>query len=364
MKVAIVHDWLTNMGGAEKIIKILHGMFPDAPIYTLVYDKDNMPNEFKSMDIRTSVLQKIPFSKKKYQSLLPLMPTAVEQFNLSDYDVVISSSTCCAKGIITGTDTLHICYCNTPMRYGWDFYHNYIENKNRLSKVMIAFSMNYIRLWDRLSADRVDNFISNSNNVSKRIRKHYKRESKVIYPPVDTGFYTPSNENEDYYLIVSRLVPYKRVDLAIKVFNELGLPLIIIGEGSELKTYIRVVKNNIKLMGKLSDDEVRDYYRKCKAFIFPGEEDFGITPVEAQACGRPVIAFGKGGALETVVNDKTGIFFNEQNTESLKEAVLSLEKNISQFDKEVIRQHSLKFSIDRFREEMNKFIKEKVKSFR
>lgn len=364
MKVAIVHDWLTNMGGAERIIKIFHELFPDAPIYTLVYDKESMPDEFKNMDVRVSFLQQIPFGKKKYQSLLPFMPTAIEQFDLSGYDLVISSSTCCAKGVLTRTDTLHICYCNTPMRYGWDFYHEYIKGKNRLSKLLIAFAMNYIRLWDRLSADRVDYFIANSNNVKKRIKKHYRRESVVIYPPVDTQFYTPSDEDDDYYLIVSRLVPYKRIDLAIEVFNDLGLPLVIIGEGTEFSKYINIAKDNILFLGRLSDEEVREHYRRCKAFVFPGEEDFGITPVEAQSCGRPVIAYGRGGALETVVEGKTGLFFHEQSKEALKKAILDFEKSFNNYDKQIIRNHALNFGIDRFKKEFIEFIEKRINEFK
>ncbi|RKD32282.1 glycosyltransferase family 4 protein [Thermohalobacter berrensis] len=363
MKVAIVHDWLTNMGGAERIILILHELFPKAPIYTLVYNSKNMPDDFRNMDIRTSFLQKIPFSKKKYQNLLPLMPIAVEQFDLSEYDLVISSSTCCAKGVLTRANTLHISYCNTPMRYGWDFYHEYIKDKNIISKSLIAGLMNHIRMWDKVSSDRVDYFIANSNNVKKRIQKHYRRDAQVIYPPVNTDFYTPSNKDEEYYLIVSRLVSYKRIDLAIEVFNDLGLPLVIIGDGPELARYKKIAKNNITFLGRLSDEEVREYYRRCKAFIFPGEEDFGITPVEAQACGRPVIAYGKGGALETVVNEKTGLFFHNQSVDSLKKVVTDFQKGNYNFDKKTIRNHALRFSINRFKKDIMEFINEKINSF-
>ncbi|MDI3534964.1 MAG: hypothetical protein PWQ82_1329 [Thermosediminibacterales bacterium] len=360
MKIAIVHDWLTNMGGAERIIKVFREMFPEAPIYTLVFNKEKMPDEFKNMDIRTSFIQKMPFAKTNYQMYLPLMPIAVEQFDLSEYEVILSSSTCCAKGVITRTDTLHICYCNTPMRYAWDFYHEYVKGKNIITKSMIAVAMNYIRLWDRVSADRVDYFIANSKNVKRRIKKHYRRDAAIIYPPVDTEFFTPSDEGEDFYLVVSRLVPYKRVDLVIEVFNELGLPLVIIGDGPEFKNYRSMANDNVSLMGRLSDKEVREYYRKCRALIFPGEEDFGIVPLEAQSCGRPVIAYGKGGALETVVEGKTGLFFYKQNKESLKQAVLIFEKEAHKFNREVIRNHALKFGVNRFKKEIVEFIKAKL----
>lgn len=363
MKVAIVHDWLTNMGGAERIIRILHELFPDAPIYTLVYNKKNMPEDFKKMDIRTSFIQKMPLGIKKYQSYLPLMPIAVEQFDLREYDIVISSSTACAKGVVTRSDTMHICYCNTPMRYAWDMYHNYIEGKNKLTKGIIAILMNYIRLWDKVSADRVDYYIGNSSYVASRIKKHYRRESEVIYPPVNTDYYTPKGQVRDYYLVVSRLVPYKRVDLVVDAFNSLGLPLKVIGSGSELDKLKSIAKSNIEFLGRLSDEKVREYYRACKAFIFPGEEDFGITPVEVQACGRPVVAYGKGGALETVVQGETGIFFYNQNTGNLIEAVKKFENNADEFCIDNIRKNALTFSEDTFKEKIKNFVLEKYKRY-
>ncbi|TDX59263.1 glycosyltransferase family 4 protein [Orenia marismortui] len=363
MKVAIVHDWLTNMGGAERVISYLHSLFPTAPIYTLVYNEDKMDDEFKEMDIRTSFLQKIPFSKTNYQKLLPLMPLAVEQFDFSEYDLVISSSTSVAKGIITNTDTVHICYCNTPMRYAWDMYHFYRKDKNPIFRGIISIIMNYIRIWDRVSADRVDYFIANSNNVAKRIKKHYRRESKVIYPPVNTDFYTPNDKSEDFYLVVSRLVPYKRIDIVIKAFNQLGLPLKIIGDGSEFDNLKNIARDNIEFKGRVSDQEVRNYYRKCKAFIFPGEEDFGITPVEAQACGKPVIAYGKGGVLETIIDGETGKFFYQAKVESLLAAVKEFEKDIDSYDSETIRNHAFKFSRDEFKEKIINLVEEAYKGY-
>ena len=362
MKVAIVHDWLTIYGGSESIVRILHDMFPEAPVYTTVYDKKNMPADFAQMDIRPSFLQRYPFAKKKYTMYLPFMPRAFESFDLSEYDLVISSNTSCSKGVLTGARTLHICYCNTPMRYGWDFYHEYIREKGKLGKFMISCMMKKIRLWDRLSADRVDRFIANSNNVARRIRKHYGRTSHVIYPPVRTRMFTLGDrKQEEYYLAVSRLVPYKRIDLLVEAFSILGLPLKIIGDGSEMKELKKKASSNIQFLGRLEDDMVLKYMQGAKAFLFPGEEDFGITPIEAQACGVPVIAYGRGGALETVVNGKTGIFFQEQTKESVIEAVKSFEKMT--FQREAIADHAEKFSEERFRRELKDYILEEYRKF-
>lgn len=365
MKVAIVHDWLSVYGGSESIIRILHKLFPEAPIYTSVYCAERMPEDFREMDIRTSFIQKLPFGKTKYTSYLTFMPYAFEQFDLTGYDLVISSNTCCSKGVITGPDTLHICYCNTPMRYGWEFYHEYVDKKNRVSRFFIALMMKKIRMWDRLSADRVDVFIANSNNVARRIRKHYRRESTVIYPPVRTALFQKAQEEgqekEPYYLAVSRLVPYKRIDLVAEAFTKLGLPLKIIGEGSEFDAIKAKAGANVELLGRLDDKQVLSYMQHCKAFLFPGEEDFGITPIEAQACGKPVIAFGKGGALETVVEDKTGVFFYEQTVDAVIEAVRRFET--MEFDGDAISAHAQSFSEERFTQELRTFVETQYEKF-
>lgn len=362
MKVAIVHDWLTIYGGSESIVRIMHDFYPDAPIYTTVYDKKNMPEDFAKMDIRPSFIQKLPFAKKKYTSYLMLMPYAFEQFDLSEYDLVISSNTSCSKGVITGANTLHICYCNTPMRYGWDFYHEYVSPKGKFARFVIAWMMKSIRQWDRLSADRVDAFIANSNNVAKRIKKHYRRPSKVIYPPVRTSMFQKSEVDDGYYLVVSRLVPYKRIDLVAEAFTKLNLPLKIIGDGSEYKAVAAKAGPNVQMLGRVDDDAVLEAMQHCHAFLFPGEEDFGITPIEAQACGKPVIALGKGGALETVEADKTGVFFAEQTVESVAEAVERFEK--IQFDSDYIRNHAEKFSEERFRKELKEFFDSEYEKFK
>jgi len=360
LRLAIVHDWLTNMGGAEKLILLFKEVFPDAPIYTLVYDAGNVDPAFGEMEIDTSFIQKLPGARKYYRKYLPFFPIAVEQFDLREFDVVLSSSTSVAKGVITTSDTLHICYCNTPMRYAWDFYHQYLREAGAIQRLLIPFFMNYIRIWDRLTAERVDYFIANSNNVAKRIEKHYRRTSQVIYPPVDTQLFKPVSQIEDYYLVVSRLVPYKRIDLAVKAFNKLNKKLVIIGDGPGRKKLQAVARDNVIFMGRLNDEETRRYLASCRALIFPGEEDFGITPLEAQSCGRPVIAYGKGGALETVIDGKTGLFFAEQSEESLVDGVKRFE-SMEPFDKDAIRDHARQFDVSIFKKSIKEFVERKYR---
>lgn len=356
MKTAIVHDWLTNMGGAERLIINFKEMFPEAPIYTSVYNPEKLDSELRNIDVRTSFLQNKKGALTNHRKYFPFMPMAFESFDLSEYDIVLSSSTSCAKGVITRPDTMHICYCNTPMRYSWEFYYEYSEDPemSRLKKLFLKYFINYMRIWDNVSADRVDYFIANSENVARRIWKHYRRESAVIHPAVRTKLFSIGEKDEDYFLIVSRLVGYKRVDLAIEVFNELKLPLVIIGDGPERDKLKSIAKENITFLGRQPDEVIMKYYAGCRAFIFPGEEDFGITPVEAQASGRPVIAFGKGGALETVVAGETGVFFKEQTVEALKGAVQQF--NTMSFDKQIIRKHAEGFDEEIFKSKVNKYL--------
>ena len=361
MKVAIVHDWLTNMGGAEQCVINLHKCFQDAPIYTTFYDPDNMSDEFKEMNIITSSLQKKKGKKYNHKKYLPFMPKAFEEFDFNGYDLVISSSSCCAKGIITPPDCTHICYCHTPMRYAWEMKDEYTDGMSKLKTTLIRYFMNYMRMWDYISSNRVDYFLANSNAVKSRIKKHYKKDAKVIFPPVRTDMFTPEGEEKDYYFIVSRLVKYKRYDLAIKACNNLQKKLIIIGDGPERQDLEKIAdKKYITFLGRQPDETVEKYLSECKALLFPGEEDFGIVSVEAQACGKPVIAFGKGGALDTVIDKKTGILFKEQNVESLENAIMEFEK--MKFDKREIREHAEKFSEKRFRDEIMKFVSEKTKA--
>lgn len=363
MKLAIVHEWLAGMGGSEKVVLAFKEIYPEAPIYTTVYNPDKVGPAFHSMDIRTSFIQRLPMAKAKYQSYLPLMPTAVEQFDLSEYDVVLSSSHAVAKGVVTGAKTLHITYCHTPMRYAWDFYHEYLHGPGvgRLKKILIPWLMNYIRMWDRLSADRVDYFIANSRYVAQRIKKHYRREAEVIYPPVDTGYFTPTADGGDYFFIVSRLIPYKKIDLAVEAFNRLGLPLKIAGDGPERERLQAMAKSNIEFLGRISDEEMRKHYALCKAFIFPGEEDFGITPVEAQAAGRPVIAYGAGGCLETVVPGVTGEFFAPQTADALVEVIRRFEP--AKYRPEQVRAHAGEFDREIFKQRIKDFVELKYDEF-
>ena len=361
MKVAIVHDWLANMGGSEKVVLQLHQLFPDAPVYTSVYHPDKVDASFRDIDVRTTFLQKLPFGKTKYQQYLPLMPLAFEQLDMREYDLILSSNHACSKGIIPSPHALHICYSHTPMRYAWSGFHEYREHEQvgwLKSKLMTPL-LHYLRMWDRQSADRVDHFIANSHEVAQRIRKYYRRDSTVIHPPVHIPEQAVLGEDEGYYLIVSRLVAYKRVDLAIEAFNRLGKPLLVIGDGPERKNLERLAGPTVKLLGKRDDQEVQRCYQRCKAFVFPGEEDFGITPIEAQSYGKPVIAYGRGGVLDTVIGERTGLFFAEQRVDALVDAVRVFESRT--FDSLQIREHATGFSEDVFRRKMADFIEEKLR---
>ena len=358
MKIAIVQEWLTNLGGSERVVFDISEIFTKAPIYTSVANLKNLPEEYKELDIRTSFLQKIPFFSKRHQLLLPLMPLAFESFDLSDYDVVISSSHSCAKGIITKPETLHISYCHTPTRYLWSNYSEYKKESqfNYLINKTIPRLTNKLRIWDRLAAERVDRFVCNSHYVSERVKKYYKREATVIYPPVDTSFFKPSDKIGDYYLIVSRLIPYKKVDLVIQSFNDLKIPLKIIGKGPEYDKLKKMANSNIEFLGSLTDGEVKEYYSHALAFIAPQEEDFGITPVEAMASGRPVIAYNKGGLKETVVEGLTGTFFNEQTPQCLIDVIQKF--NPKKYNQNLIRQHALKFDTVVFKRRFKKFVED------
>lgn len=358
MKVAIVHDWLTNMGGAEQVVINLKKIYPEAPIYTTFYNPSNLDDELKNIDVRTSYLQKkkMVTNHKKY---FPFMPMAFENFNLNEYDVILSSSSSCAKGVITKSGSIHICYCHTPMRYAWEKKDEYTQDMGILKKKLVNLLLHYMRMWDVISSNRVDYFIANSTEVQKRIKKHYKREAVVINPPVRCNMFTIADKDEDYFFVVSRLVKYKRFDLAVKACNELGKKLVIIGDGPEKENLQKIAKENIIFLGRQPDDIVKKYMSECRALLYPGEEDFGIVPVETQACGRPVIAFGKGGVLDSVVDGKTGVLFKEQTVESLKEAIVKFET--MSFNKEEIRKHAMNFDETVFQKKIRNFIEEKIK---
>lgn len=358
IKVAIVHDWLVTYGGAERVVETFLEMFPEADIYTLVYDEKKMGKIFPKEKVKTSFIQKFPKSTKIYTKLLPLMPYAFEEFDLNSYDLVISSSTCCAKGVITNPSTLHISYINSPMRYAWDLYHDYKKRSGKITRLFMSIFMKNLRVWDIASSQRIDKIIADSHNIARRIRKYWNLDSEVIYPPVEVERLEPNyKEPEEFYVSFSRFVPYKRIDLAIEACIKLDRKLVVIGNGEERKKLEKLVDNNKNIIftGRISDEEVKNYLQRCKALIFCAEEDFGIIPLECQACGRPVIAFGKGGALETILNRETGIFFKKQEVESLIESILEFEK--LKFDTKVIYNHAQKFSKERFKKEILNLIK-------
>ena len=363
MKVAIACSWLNQYGGAERVLEIVHGMFPDAPIYTSIYWPEALPDAYRDWDIRTSFLDKWPLVKRHHQPFLPLYPLAFKYLDLRGYDVVLNITSAFAHGIITSPDTLHICYCLTPARFLWD-YEKYIlrEELGRLARWALPPLVTWLRIWDRLAADRVDRFVAISRAVQARIEKIYRRPSEIIYPPVHVPEVKSSLDAGDYFLSLGRLVPYKRVDLAIQAFNHLGLPLHIVGEGRDYERLKNMAKPNISFLGRLSDEEARGAYARCRAFLFPGEEDFGITPLEAQAAGRPVIAFASGGALDTVVDGETGVFFGEQTPESLLDAIARFER--TGFDPCAIRRHARQFSVERFTRKLGAYIATEYEAFR
>lgn len=346
MKVAIVHDWLNQSGGAERVLTEIHRLYPSAPVHAIVYDAHRAPAEMRSWDIRPSFLQRVPFARRKHQAFLPLMPLAVEQFDLSGFDLVISTSSACAKGVITQPGATHVCYCHTPFRYIWDHYHEYTRGLR--ARALIAPVAHWLRVWDQLSAARVDHFVANSNWIASRIRSYYRRESEVIHPPVDVDRFQPTRSApEDFYLVVSRFVSYKRIDLAIQAANRLGRRLVVVGDGPNRRRLEALAGPTVEFLGLRSDAEVADLYARCRAFLFPAWEDFGIAPVEAQAAGRPVIAFGRGGALDTVIDGVTGIFFDEQTVESLIEAMERAER--MEFDPGACRANAEGFDAQEFR---------------
>jgi len=360
MKVAIVHYWLVNMRGGEKVVEALCELYPQADIFTLVYDPKAISERLKKHKIIPSFVQKIPGAKKHYQSLLPLYPLALEQFDLSAYDLVISSESGPAKGVLTRPETCHICYCHTPMRYLWDMYHDYRRHAGFAKRMLMPPLALFLRQWDLASASRVDHFVANSRNVANRVMKHYRRSAAVVHPPVETSSFAIAPAVDDYYLLAGQLVRYKRADLAVEACTRLNRPLMVLGEGDELPRLRRLAGPNVQFLGRQPDSVLREYFSRCRAFLFPGEEDFGITPLEAQACGRPVIALGRGGALETVKNGETGLFFEEQTVESLIDAIKRFEATENRFHPETIRNHSLDFDESHFRSKMTDFIEASV----
>jgi glycosyltransferase involved in cell wall biosynthesis len=367
MKTAVIHEWLVTYAGSERVVEQMLSLYPDADLFSLV---EFLPDELKHFihhkSVQTSFIQKLPFANPKFRQYLPLMPLAIEQFDLSAYDLVLSSNHAVAKGIITHPDQLHICYVHTPIRYAWDLQQDYLKGA-RLDRGIRAFFvqalLHYLRLWDFASASRVDHFIANSHFVARRLWKTYRRPAEVIYPPVAIDRFQPKSNRDDFYFILSRFVPYKRVDLVVEAFTRLGLPLVVIGDGANWKQVKALAGKNVQLLGHQNDAVVVDYMQRCKAFVFAAAEDFGIAPVEAQAAGAPVIAFGKGGVSETVIPDKTGVFFFEQTVESLIEAVQRFESGAFSFNSDLIRQNAERFSPEKFRQKLSGYIDQRMSDF-
>ena len=353
MRIALVHDALNQFGGAEQVLRATHNTFPHAPIFTLVDDGAVRKRFFPKADVRTSFLQRLPRGLRSYKLAMPLHPTAFENFDLSEFDVVLSDTAAFAKGVVTRPETIHLCYCHTPPRFLWHDTHNYTEDLHarRIVKRFLPLVLTWLRTWDQVAAQRVDRFIANSFATARRIKKYYGRDSRIIYPPVDWNNFSIEPEQGDYYLMVGRFRPYKRFDLAIRAFNKLGLPLVILGSGEEARKWRRLAGPNITFVPQVTDERTKArLFGRALAFVHPQEEDFGIAAVEAMAAGRPVIAFGRGGAVETVVPGLTGILFNEQSEEALIDAVRVFEPR--DFNPVVIREHARRFDVGRFQREL------------
>lgn len=364
MKIAIVHDYLNQYGGAERVLETVHEIWPEAPIYTLLHDFKKLPPHFKNWKITPTFVQRLPYLSTHYEKYFILYPTAVEQIDLRDFDVVLSISSAWVKGVITTPETIHISYLLNPMRFAWDEYYAQVEKTNVVLRMWLRILMNYIRIWDVVSTRRIDHLITISETVRRRALKYYDRDSVIIYPPCDIGFFTPDPnlKVQDYFLVIARLKKYKRIDIAVRAFNKLRLPLIIIGDGEARGSLERIARPNVQFLGRLSDEQLRSYYRRAQALIFPTLEDFGIIPLEAQACGTPVIALKAGGALETVKEGETGEFFYPQTSEALIETVKKF--NRSKFNSEKLHQHAVTFDKNRFKKELKTFIEGKFNSNR
>jgi glycosyltransferase involved in cell wall biosynthesis len=367
MEIAVVHEWLVTYAGSERVVEQMLRLYPEADLFSLV---EFLPADLKFFiqhkPVTTSFLQRLPFANPRFRNYLPLMPLAIEQFDLSDYDLILSSNHAVAKGVTTRADQLHICYMHTPIRYAWDLQQQYLQGAKLtrgLKSGLTQLVLHYLRLWDVASANRVDHFIANSRFVAQRIRKTYRRPAHIIYPPVAVDRFFPNPKREEFYFVLSRFVPYKRVSLIVEAFNQLKLPLIVIGDGAERNYLKSIAGRNITLLGHQPEATVVDLMQRCKAFVYAAAEDFGITLVEAQAAGAPVIAYGRGGAAETVIPGKTGLLFSEQTVESLIDAVKTYETGQISVNPEELRQHAEKFAPERFRQELSAYIDRKWTEF-
>lgn len=369
MKKALIHDWFSTYAGAEKCIESFTNIWNDFEIYGLIdflsdADRDKI---LKGKYTHTSFIQRLPFAKKKYRNYLPLFPLAIEQFDLSGYDVVLSSSHAVAKGVLTHSNQLHISYMHTPIRYAWDLYHQYLYESglnHGLKGILAKYFLHKIRLWDVSTANRVDHYIANSHYIARRIKKAYGKSSDVIYPPVDIDKFALRESKSDFYLTASRMVPYKKIDLIVEAFSQTDKKLLVIGDGPDMGKIKSKASKNIELLGFADDKTMADLMGQAKAFVFAAEEDFGITPVEAQACGTPVICFGRGGALETVREDISGLYFMEQNIRELLATVDKFEQSYDKFEPIKIRENSLKFSRTRFESEIKSYVEKKYEEFK
>ncbi len=367
LKIAIIHEWFVDYSGSERVVEQLLHLYPNADLFSVI---DFMPEHLRKHMLHkkatTSFIQRLPFAKKHYRNYLALMPLAIEQLDVSGYDLVISSSHAVAKGVLTHANQLHICYCHSPIRYAWDLYHQYLREsglhkgfKGFIAKMML----HYIRMWDFTTVNRVDHFIANSAYIGRRIQKVYNRESTVIYPPVDVESFTLTHQKDDFYLTASRMVPYKKMDMIVEAFAQMpDKKLVVIGDGPDFQKVKAKAGPNVTMLGYQPFQVLKDHLQRARAFVFAAEEDFGILPVEAQACGTPVIAFGKGGASETVVDGQTGILYYHQTTSSFREAVSRFEKHSEHFLPETIRQHAERFSIGHFHRNIQNLVEDRVKS--
>lgn len=368
MKTAIIHEWLVTYAGSERVFEQMLRSYPDADLFSLVnFLPDHLRHFIQHRPVQTSFIQQLPFANPRFRSYLPLMPLAIEQLDVSDYDLILSSHHAVAKGVLSRADQLHISYVHTPIRYAWDLQQQYLRGAGLLKgpKAMLAQGvLHYLRLWDVACANRVDYFVANSRYVARRIWKTYRREAEVIYPPVAVDRFYPRGDRDDFYFILSRFVPYKRVDLVIEAFTRLGLPLVVIGDGDGFQQAQKYAGKNIQLLGHQPDSVVIDHMQRCKAFVYAAAEDFGIAAVEAQAAGAPVIAYGKGGITETVIPGKTGLFFPEQTIASLVEAVKSFESGQFYFSPETLRNHAEQFAPERFCRQFTQFVEQKWQDYR
>ena len=356
MKTAIVHYWLVGMRGGEKVIEAIGDLFPEADIYTHVYDPGAVTEKIRRHAVRTTFINRLPRATRYYKNYLPLMPFALKRLDLREYDLVISSESGPAKGVRTRPDALHVCYCHTPMRYLWDMYPVYSRSAGGFKRLFIRLTFPWLRRWDRATARGVGHFIANSRTVRERIRRIYGRDAVVIPPPVETNRFAPVARRGESYLMLGQLVAYKRPDLAVEAFSRSGRPLVVIGDGEMRERLERTAGKNVRFLGRQPDASVREHYARCRALVFPGEEDFGIVPVEAMASGRPVLAYGKGGVLDTVIEGRTGLFFPEQTVESLNACVEAFEKMEPRFDPEEIRRHARRFDREIFLRRFKEFV--------